>query len=362
MRRHRIAAARLAARRARRAGRPTSIFIGFSRWKRGFIRHYLPDAPCVFLDTDGFGIRDEELATIDLFDDPTVYVWSCRYRPAVEELCLRRGIPLVRVEDGFIRSVGLGVEHRAPLSLVFDRRAMHFERDRASDLEEILATRDFAGDPGLMADARTLADLVVGRAISKYNFTGTATSLAELLPSRAGPRVLVLGQVESDMSIRFGMARPMTNAELVHAAAAENPEGVVLYRPHPQSVHTGEEGPASVLPPGCIVIPPSIALEACFAAADKVYTMTSLAGFEAVMRGLPVVTFGMPFYAGWGFTEDRDAVARRTRVLTPLEVFAGAYLLYPRYVDPQTGRRLDAHRAAEVIEAALAREGRVGPR
>ena len=66
--------------------------------------------------------------------------------------------------------------------------------------------------------------------------------------------------------------------------------------------------------------------------------MTSLAGFDALLRGKKVVTYGQPFYAGWGLTEDRDqsgpAMQRRRRTLTLDELIAGALLRYPVYWDP----------------------------
>ena len=61
--------------------------------------------------------------------------------------------------------------------------------------------------------------------------------------------------------------------------------------------------------------------------------MTSLVGFEALLRGLPVVTYGQPFYAGWGLTRDHAPLARRTRRLSLDELVAGALLRYPRYVN-----------------------------
>ena len=68
-----------------------------------------------------------------------------------------------------------------------------------------------------------------------------------------------------------------------------------------------------------------------------VWTMTSLAGFEALMRGVHVVTTGAPFYAGWGLTEDRGSVPPRRREDVSLAGLVHATLIdYPRYFDPIT--------------------------
>jgi len=60
--------------------------------------------------------------------------------------------------------------------------------------------------------------------------------------------------------------------------------------------------------------------------------MTSLAGFEGLLRGKRVVTYGIPFYAGWGLTDDRHRSERRTRKLILDELVAGCLLKYPRYM------------------------------
>ena len=72
----------------------------------------------------------------------------------------------------------------------------------------------------------------------------------------------------------------------------------------------------------------------CIEASDSVHTMTSLSGFDALLRGKRVVVFGRPFYAGWGLTEDRLSVPRRARRLTLDELVTGTLLRYPLYWDP----------------------------
>ena len=69
---------------------------------------------------------------------------------------------------------------------------------------------------------------------------------------------------------------------------------------------------------------------------EEVHTLTSLTGFEALLRGLSVTCWGQPFYAGWGLTRDQAPLPRRVRRLTLDHMVAGALLLYPRYQDPVT--------------------------
>jgi capsular polysaccharide export protein len=65
--------------------------------------------------------------------------------------------------------------------------------------------------------------------------------------------------------------------------------------------------------------------------------MTSLAGFEALLHQKRVITYGLPFYAGWGLTQDRHAIHRRGRKLALDELVAAALILYPRYIDWHRG-------------------------
>ena len=71
---------------------------------------------------------------------------------------------------------------------------------------------------------------------------------------------------------------------------------------------------------------------------DALHVLTSLSGFEALLRGLEVTCHGTPFFAGWGLTRDMAAPpGRRRRTLSLDELVAGVLLLYPRYLDPVTG-------------------------
>ena len=78
-------------------------------------------------------------------------------------------------------------------------------------------------------------------------------------------------------------------------------------------------------------------IDACLALTDGVATMTSLAGFEALLRGKPVWTFGRPFFAGWGLTHDTLDFPRRRRTLSVEQLVASALIAYPIYIHPPSG-------------------------
>ncbi|MEL6450059.1 MAG: capsular polysaccharide biosynthesis protein [Pseudomonadota bacterium] len=236
----------------------------------------------------------------------------------------------VKVEDGFLRSRGLGAELVPPLSLVTDDLGIYYDPARASRLEKMIQQRRVLR-PDQKARAEALMRTLTGEGLSKYNLGGTLPTLPE------GPRVLVVGQVEDDASIRTGAGEIKTNAGLLAATRAAHPEATLIYKPHPD-VEAGLRAGAFDAAEMADVVAHEADISALLGAVDTLWTMTSLTGFEALMRGVHVVTVGAPFYAGWGLTDDRGDVPGRRREDISLPGLVHATLIdYPRYFDPVTG-------------------------
>jgi len=318
---------------------------GFSRWKRDHITRAFPEYRMVFLPRH----QTVQSWAENAVPGSACIAWGYTEPPELQERAGALGIALWRMEDGFLRSKGLGAAKAAARSLVLDKSGtLYFDARAESDLEQILQNHDFASDQTLLDDARRGLEHLLRTGASKYNLSEhrTQEQTQRLFEKYAGPRgnkkrILLLGQVEDDASLRFGLAEGMTNLDLAIAARQDNPDAELFYRPHPDVV-AGLRPVRSTLDEMsklAHVVTEPMSLANAFECVDHVYTQTSLAGFEAVLRGLPVTVLGCPFYSGWGLTDDRKPLARRTRKLTPIELFAAAYLLYPRYVDPQTGER-----------------------
>ncbi|SEO20598.1 capsular polysaccharide export protein [Salinihabitans flavidus] len=237
----------------------------------------------------------------------------------------------VRIEDGFLRSRGLGAELVPPLSLVLDDLGIYYDPARPSRLEHWIAARAQLR-PDQQFRAERLIAALRGRGLSKYNLGGARFDLPP------GRRILVPGQVEDDASIRTGTGAISTNAALLAATRAANPDAVLLYKPHPDveaGLRTGTVGDAAQW---ADLVLERADMAALLDRVDEVWTMTSLTGFEALIRGRRVVTFGAPFYAGWGLTDDRGRVPLRRQARPMLEGLVHAALIdYPRYFDPLTG-------------------------
>lgn len=236
----------------------------------------------------------------------------------------------VRVEDGFLRSRGLGADLVPPVSLVTDDIGIYYDPTRPSRLEALIAGRETLRTDQT-ARASALIRNIVNSGLSKYNLGQDLPDLPE------GHRLLVPGQVEDDASILTGTQAVTTNRALLEAARTARPDAVILYKPHPDVEAGLRKGAVEVDGLADVVLgrtDPAALLEQV----DEVWTMTSLLGFEALLRGVPVTVLGTPFYAGWGLTTDLGAVPARRRARPTLEGLVHAALIdYPRYVDPATG-------------------------
>jgi capsular polysaccharide export protein len=196
--------------------------------------------------------------------------------------------------------------------------------------------RETTFPPALLQRARLLMARLVSEGITKYSAGATRVELAVPVGTR---RLLVPGQVANDLSVRLGGAGVAGNEDLLARVRAANPDAYIVYKPHPD-VEAGHR-PGAMLDAHSLrhanIVLRGVPMAALITAVDEVHTLTSLAGYEALLRNRRVVVHGQPFYAGWGLTEDLAPLPRRDRKLSLEELSAGLLLLYARYVDPVTG-------------------------
>jgi capsular polysaccharide export protein len=319
-------------RRIEIANRRVAVCVGMSFWKRRRVADFLRSAAGTpaFRRTAAGAVATARRASAT--QPRAIAVWASRMPPGLADMAGRHGVPLIRVEDGFVRSVGLGADFLPPASLVFDAGGMYYDPRTRSDLEDLLGEAEFA--PALIERAGRLIAQLVARGVTKYNLAGQAP----ILDMPAGVRrILVPGQVEDDLSVLFGGGEIRTNLALLERVRAANPDAFILYKPHPDVVAGHRKGavPEALARRFAGAIVQDVSTAALLAGIDEVHTMTSLAGFEALLRRRQVTVYGRPFYAGWGLTTDMLPIDRGRR-LTLEELVAGALILYPRYLDPVT--------------------------
>ena len=308
------------------------ILSGFRSWKRASSLRFSPYYPQ----------KPKVIETLDKALDNAakerrkLWIWASKAPEDALERARAGGVPADLVEDGFLRSVGLGAELVAPSSLVFDDCGIYYDPSRPSRLEALITEAgSWPADDPRLGRARRLIERIVAKGVTKYNTGGPS----DVPASEGRPIILVPGQVEDDASIRLGTRDVRTNLGLLEHARSENPDAFLIYKPHPD-VEAGLR-PGTVPGEALRILADHVARSAdpkmLMEKADALWTMTSLMGFEALLRGLPVHCLGIPFYAGWGLTVDFIPCPRRM-ARPGLEALVHAALItYPRYVDPVTG-------------------------
>ncbi|MGE8066731.1 capsular polysaccharide biosynthesis protein [Pseudomonas sp. NPDC089569] len=292
--------------------------VGFSKWKRPLVLDFFNGSSVRF--PGRFTPRNTNTSVI---------TWGCQHDLALSK---KAGKHLGRVEDGFLRSVGLGAKKTRPLSWVFDDLGIYYDATRPSRLEHLLQNEPCSAQ--LLHRAAALREAICTAGVTKYNLTGTTWKR----PAGVEKVILVPGQVESDASIHYGAHRIRRNLDLLKAVRERHPMAWLLYKPHPEVLagtrQAGEDEERAA--DWCSQVVGDVPFHELLSEVDEVHVLTSQSGFEALLRGVPVTTYGQPFYAGWGLTLDQDLSAevraRRTRRLSLDELVAATLIRYPTYV------------------------------
>lgn len=332
----------------------------FSRWKVPFVRGFLgfdkvnltvkPKTKWWFFLPYGINEKRAKRADSKVFNalsNTTDYVvWGQKSKRLLKDKLAKRGMtnPVIWcMEDGFIRSYGLGATLIAPLSVVMDDVGIYFDATAPSRLEQILNTICLTDDQ--RQRAKGLHELFLTKRMSKYNLSTKNHDFIHQINALQSNRPihLVVGQVEDDASVQTCTSVIKKNSELLARVRADFAHDAIIYKPHPD-VEAG-------LRPGkadnhhmADVIAHDVAMPDCLDVCDVVHTISSLTGFEALLRGKSVVCYGLPFYAGFGLTDDVieanntlkiNALGRRTRPnLPPLtleELIYATLIDYPMY-------------------------------
>ncbi len=314
---------------------------GFKPWKKPILKRFLSGSDISF--------RNKNSKPAQYCD--SMIIWGRQPGFGVAEFLKSRQtldlpIPrLLRIEDGFLRSVGLGANLIAPISWVIDQSGIYYDSRNPSDLEDYLAKHVFTQEE--KERAKQFRKRLVRARLTKYNIKAPAWKR----PQNKERVILVPGQVESDASIRYGTIDLRLNEDLLRAVRSLESEAWIVYKPHPDVVAGLRGGNSHFNQKEHLwdELVENSSIEDMYDQVDAVHVLTSLAGFEAMLRGVEVYTWGLPFYAGWGLTEDRYTCPRRGRQLNIDELVYGSLIHYPRYVSLNSGLFIEPEEAIEEL-------------
>ncbi|EIZ6095838.1 capsular polysaccharide biosynthesis protein [Campylobacter coli] len=251
-------------------------------------------------------------------------------------LAKKHNAKFMLLEDGFLRSLNLGIENSPSFSIVKDDVGVYYDASTPSRLENILNTYEFS--PKELTWAKKAIELIKKEKLSKYN---NNLCIPQELFSANEERVLIITQVANDASLRFGLASDFSTQDIINDALKENPNAKIYIKIHPDVLSGKKQSDFSMqdLPSRCVILKENYNPIELLSHFKKVYTKTSGMGFEALMLGCKCVCYGMPFYAGWGLTQDKLECKRRIKKRSLEEVFYAAYILYSEYFNPYLNQK-----------------------
>ncbi|HED7342683.1 TPA: capsular polysaccharide biosynthesis protein [Campylobacter coli] len=254
------------------------------------------------------------------------------------ELAKKYNIKFLLLEDGFLRSLNLGVENSPSFSIVKDDVGIYYDATAPSKLENILNTYEFSSEE--LEQAKKAIELIKKEKLSKYN---NNLCVPKELFSANEERVLIITQVANDASLKFGLADNFSTQDIINEAIKENPNAKIYIKIHPDVLSGKKQSDfnAQNLSNKCVIIKENYNPIELLSYFKKVYTKTSGMGFEALMLGSECVCYGVPFYAGWGLTQDKQACKRRLKKRSLEEIFYAAYILYSEYFNPYLNQKGD---------------------
>ncbi|ELK4664958.1 capsular polysaccharide biosynthesis protein [Campylobacter coli] len=254
------------------------------------------------------------------------------------ELAKKHNVKFLLLEDGFLRSLNLGVENSPSFSIVKDEIGIYYDATAPSKLENILNTYEFSSEE--LEQAKKAIELIKKEKLSKYN---NNLCLPKELFSANEERVLIITQVANDASLKFGLADNFSTQDIINEAIKENPNAKIYIKIHPDVLSGKKQSDfnAQNLSNKCVIIKENYNPIELLSYFKKVYTKTSGMGFEALMLKQECVCYGMPFYAGWGLTQDKQMCKRRLKKRSLEEVFCAAYILYSEYFNPYLNQKGD---------------------
>lgn len=236
------------------------------------------------------------------------------------------------------------LNERRALGFMIDDMGYYFDARQPSRIERTLNDPSFVLTEAETKRARAAISRICAEGITKYN------RYVDSAPYQLEPgAVLVIDQKKGDASIEFSGATDETFVDMLDAAVRDNPGKPVYFKRHPDSIYRNMNSYCDRTRSAVTVLPDDVSIGAIIDQCEVIYTVSSQVGFEGLMRNKRVVTFGIPFFSGWGLTDDRMPISRRTMRRSIEEIFFVSCIKQSIYVDASSGALVEIEKAIDII-------------
>ena len=265
------------------------IFFSIPKWKLT----YLPKMLGKNNEQKSYVFNLNKLKKFSFSKNSKIIVWGNYLRDELDDLKKKIQIPVYRIEDGFIRSIGLGSNLVKPASLVIDSRGIYYDTSRDNDLKYYFD--HFKITPNQILEAKKLQELIINNNITKYN---CQPIIKPQWSAKNKKIILIPGQVEDDESIKYGALDIKTNLQLLEKVRDLNPNSYIVYKPHPDVLAGNRKGiiEKNIILKFANYLEQDISIASCIKHCDEVHVNTSISGLEALIRNKKVIIYGKPFY------------------------------------------------------------------
>lgn len=265
------------------------------------------------------------------------------------------GRPTLILEDGFIRSLDIGLSGTPALSLILDDKTAYYDATRPSRLTLLLDDGPALTEPEHVR-ARAAMDKIVAARVSKYNH---APDVPLTLGDAARPKILLVDQRYGDQSVASGLADEHSFKAMLADALTYKDHDIII-KQHPDATKGGKESYFDSRATAfakhnnrVFIVDYDVNPYALFDVVEKVFVVTSGMGFEALMARREVHCYGAPFYAGWGVTHDTIQIPHRSRARTLEDIFHFAYISLSRYYRPDWEKRCEVEDLVDYIRSRI---------
>lgn len=258
------------------------------------------------------------------------------------------------VEDGFLRSgttfaqQKIDKKYKQGISFIIDDLTCYYDCTRPSRLEMVLNS-DFKLKDEEIIRAKNIIEKILNTNITKYNHQPIYTPS---IGRKDVKKVLVVDQSYGDFSILKGGANDETFKIMLETAIKENPDADIIIKTHPDAI-CGKKKISYYsdvkIGENIFKITEPINPLSLIKYVDKVYVCSTQLGFEALMAGKGVHTFGIPFYSNYGLTIDYQKCTRRTKKRSLEELFFVSYIMFSIYYNPNTGEEIEIEEAIDLL-------------